>query len=321
MRTLFPYQGKPAPVNDAPVAKITDASCTELACSFKGSTSSDWDGDPLTYSWDFGDTTDAVTTADASHTYGTPGARTVTLTVNDGKGHTDTDTVTVNPKENTAPTARITDASCTRLDCSFKGMTSSDPDGDPLTYSWDFGDTTDAVTTANATHTYGTPGARTVTLTVNDGKGHIGTDTVTATATDPAASQVAYVGSASSAGNRSTHSVTLPSGVKEGDTMVLFLGAASIAPTYGAPSGWTLLQSETRQQLHGRASLDEDGDRGGRGRERQGQLHLLEPIVHQVRPHRRGLPGDGRHHADRELRRQDRQRRGFRAHQPHRHRH
>ncbi len=245
MRTLFPYQGKPAPVNDAPVAKITGASCTELACSFKGSTSSDWDGDPLTYSWNFGDSTDAVTTADASHTYGTPGARTVTLTVNDGKGHTDTDTVTVNPKENTAPTATITDVSCSRLDCSFKGSTSSDPDGDPLTYKWEFGDNTDPVTTADATHTYGDPGARTVTLTVNDGKGHIGTDTVTATATDPAASQVAYVGSASSAGNRSTHSVTLPSGVKEGDTMVLFFGAASIAPTYGAPSGWTLLQSAT----------------------------------------------------------------------------
>jgi PKD repeat protein len=168
----------------------------------------------------------------------------VTLTVNDGKGHTDTETVIVNPQENRAPTARITDASCTRLDCSFKGSTSTDPDGDPLTYSWDFGDSTDAVTTANASHTYGSPGARTVTLTVNDGKGHVATDTVTATATDPAASQLAYVGSASSAGNRSTHSVTLPSGVKQGDTMVLFFGAASIAPTYNAPSGWTQLHSE-----------------------------------------------------------------------------
>jgi len=96
-RSLFPYQGKPATVNDAPVARITAASCTGLACSFKGSTSSDWDGDPLTYSWNFGDNTDAVTTADASHTYGTSGARTVTLTVHDGKGGTDTDTVTVNP--------------------------------------------------------------------------------------------------------------------------------------------------------------------------------------------------------------------------------
>jgi PKD repeat protein len=243
-RAIFPYQGAPAPVNDAPTATITGASCAELACSFKGSTSTDWDGDPLTYSWDFGDASPTETTADAAHTYATSGPRTVTLTVNDGKGHTDTETVTVNPQANRAPTARITDASCTRLDCSFKGLTSSDPDGDPLTYSWDFGDTTGAVTTANASHTYGTPGAKTVTLTVKDVKGNTDTDTVTATATDPAASQVAYVGSASSAGSRVTHSVTLPSGVKEGDTMVLFFGAASIAPTYGAPAGWTLLRSE-----------------------------------------------------------------------------
>ena len=75
----------------------------------------------------------------------TAGAKTVTLTVNDGKGHTDTDTVTVNPKENAAPTATITDAACTHLSCSFKGGTSSDPDGDTLTFSWDFGDDTPAV--------------------------------------------------------------------------------------------------------------------------------------------------------------------------------
>ena len=46
------------------------------------------------------------------------------LTVNDGKGHRDTDTVTVNPVAppvNAAPTATITDASCTELACSFKG--------------------------------------------------------------------------------------------------------------------------------------------------------------------------------------------------------
>ena len=84
-----------------------------------------------------------------------------------------------------------------------------------------------------------------MTLTVSDGKGHIDTDTVTASPTDPAASQVTYVGSASTNGNRSSHTVTLPSGINVGDTMVLLLGAASSGPTYAGPAGWTLLESET----------------------------------------------------------------------------
>ena len=238
------------PVNAAPTAAITEPSCTQLTCSFKGSTSSDPDGDTLTYSWDFGDTSPAVTTANPSRTYSTGGAKTVILTVNDGKGHTDTDTVTVNPVAppvNAAPTAKITDASCTQLTCSFKGETSSDPDGDTLTYSWDFGDTSPTVATANASRTYITSGAKTVILTVSDGQGHTDTDTVTANPTDEGdpVSNVTYVGSASSAGTRTTHTVTLPGGVKAGDTMVLLLGAANSTASYTGPSGWTPLASAT----------------------------------------------------------------------------
>ena len=185
-RTLFPYQGTPAPVNDAPVAKITGASCTELACSFKGSTSSDWDGDPLTYSWDFGDATDAVTTADASHTYATAGcpdgdADGQRREGSHGHRHGDREP----GRENMAPTATITDAELHALDCSFKGETSSDPDGDTLTYSWDFGDTSALVTTENASRTYATGGSKTVTLTVSDGNGGSDTDTVTVSPVAP----------------------------------------------------------------------------------------------------------------------------------------
>ena len=187
-RTLFPYQGDPGQPNVAPTANITGASCTQLTCSFNGSTSNDWDGDTLTYSWDFGDASPLVTTQNASRTFAAAGAKTVTLTVNDGKGHMDTDTVTVNPVAppvNVAPTAAITDASCTDLACSFKGETSSDPDGDTLTYSWDFGDTSALVTTQNASRTYTTGGSKTVTLTVSDGNGGSDTDTVTVSPVAP----------------------------------------------------------------------------------------------------------------------------------------
>ena len=50
----------------------------------------------------------------------------------------------------------------------FNGSGSTDPDGDALTYSWDFGDGTSG-TGVQPTHTYNTVGAFNVALTVSDG--------------------------------------------------------------------------------------------------------------------------------------------------------
>jgi serine protease len=72
-----------APVNVAPTASFT-SSCTDLTCSFNGSASSDSDGSISSYSWSFGST--GVTT---SNTFASAGTYTVTLTVSDNDGATD----------------------------------------------------------------------------------------------------------------------------------------------------------------------------------------------------------------------------------------
>ena len=50
----------------------------------------------------------------------------------------------------------------------FSSAGSSDPEGQPLTYSWTFGDGTTS-TAANPTHTYAQAGQYTARLTVSDG--------------------------------------------------------------------------------------------------------------------------------------------------------
>jgi PKD repeat protein len=84
---------------------------------------------------------------------------------------------------NRAPTAV---AAASRLSGSaplavtFSSAGSSDPDGDPITYSWAFGDQTTS-TAANPTKTYTANGTYTATLTVRDNRGGSGTANVTIT--------------------------------------------------------------------------------------------------------------------------------------------
>ncbi len=139
------------------------------------STGSDPDGDPLTYTWDFGDATPGSTVQNPTHTYATAGSFTATVTVSDGKGGTASAPLTiVVTQPNRAPTvtvARTPAGDVTTADSVAFTATGADADNDPLTYSWDFGDGTPASSQQNPSHTYTTAGTYAAKVTVSDGRG------------------------------------------------------------------------------------------------------------------------------------------------------
>ncbi|MEL7161411.1 MAG: PKD domain-containing protein, partial [Bacteroidota bacterium] len=85
-RTLIIYLTNPPPT--ASFVATPDYGAPALAVTFDASSSSDLNGDPLSYSWDFGDGS-VGTGVLAEHTYPDEGVFTVTLTVDDGNGGTD----------------------------------------------------------------------------------------------------------------------------------------------------------------------------------------------------------------------------------------
>jgi PKD repeat protein len=86
------------------------------------------------------------------------------------------------PTANSTPTEEVSArpaSGIAPLEVSFDGSGSSDPDGDPLNYTWNFGDESAATMGVTASHTYTTNGPFDVRLVVDDQKG--GTDSATLT--------------------------------------------------------------------------------------------------------------------------------------------
>ncbi|HET7399308.1 MAG TPA: PKD domain-containing protein [Intrasporangium sp.] len=101
----------PLPGEDQPPTAVFSASCTDLACAFDASASSDAEGPVQGYSWDFGDGSAPGTGVTVAHTFPAAGTYTVTLTVQDSAGASGVSsrpvTVTVPPP---APTALAADS-------------------------------------------------------------------------------------------------------------------------------------------------------------------------------------------------------------------
>src|SRR5216117_548773 len=158
----------PGGANQPPVANFT-SSCPTLTCSFT-STSSDPDGSIAGYSWSFGDGSPVVTTQNPSHTYGAGGTYTVTLTVTDNQGGTNSHSqgVTVTAG-NQGPVAAF-NQSCSGLDCTFTDR-STDPDGTLVAWNWTSSAGATSTEQNPPTSTYAQPGTYTVTLAVTDNVG------------------------------------------------------------------------------------------------------------------------------------------------------
>jgi chitodextrinase len=122
----------------------------------------------LSYSWDFGDGAQA-TGQTPTHAYAEPGEYRVTLDVSDGQTSNSTWT-TARIIYRAPPVARAGGPYTGLVGFSvfLDGRGSSDENGDPLHYTWVFGDNT-AAPGEYVFHTYHAAGLYTVTLTVSDG--------------------------------------------------------------------------------------------------------------------------------------------------------
>jgi PKD repeat protein len=79
--------------NQPPTARLS-TNCQNLACSMTGDTSSDPEGPIASYAWNFGDGGSSAV-ANPNHTYASAGTYTVSLTVTDGNGVSDTATKSI----------------------------------------------------------------------------------------------------------------------------------------------------------------------------------------------------------------------------------
>jgi hypothetical protein len=180
-----------------------------------GSTSSDANGDALTYAWSLTSkpigstaTLASATSARPTFTADVSGTYVASLTVNDGQVNSNIATVSVTAtRANAAPMANAGSAQSVLASntVTLDGSNSSDANGDPLSYNWSLTSkpvssnaTLSSATSARPTFTADVAGAYVASLTVNDGQVNSTAATVSVTASRVNAAPVANAGAAQS---------------------------------------------------------------------------------------------------------------------------
>src|SRR5579864_1151778 len=156
---------------------------TQQPILFNGGGSTDPDNDPLSYAWDFGDGESAAGVS-PSHVFTTAKTFTVVLTVSDGRGGISkaatTSVIAAPTAGNHPPVVSAGGPYSGAVGQSVSlSATATDPDNDPLSYFWDFGDKSNG-TGASPGHTYTSAGQFSVSVTVSDGRGGVTSATTTA---------------------------------------------------------------------------------------------------------------------------------------------
>ena len=151
------------------------------------------------------------------------------------------------PPENHSPKADLTVVGCDRLACTFDATDSSDPDGDALQYSWNFGDGTTG-SGSRPTHDFDVGGSYRVSVKVQDPDGASASAAVTVdvSANGP---QVGFRDASGAVADAKAISVTIPTTVQAGDALLLLVTVSKSAPTIKAPGGWQALGREADDSM------------------------------------------------------------------------